>query len=34
MPESLNDLLPTTPDLRQERLAGLKRLFPDLFTNE
>lgn len=31
---SLNDLLPTTPDLRQERLAELKRLFPDLFTNE
>jgi adenine-specific DNA-methyltransferase len=34
MPQSLNDLLPTTPDLRQERLAELKRLFPDLFTNE
>jgi adenine-specific DNA-methyltransferase len=32
--ESLNDLLPTTPDLRQERLDELKRLFPDLFTNE
>ena len=32
--ESLNDLLPTTPDLRAERLAELKRLFPDLFTNE
>jgi adenine-specific DNA-methyltransferase len=35
MPEqSLTDLLPTTPDLRAERLAELKRLFPDLFTNE
>jgi adenine-specific DNA-methyltransferase len=35
MPEpSLTDLLPTTPDLREERLAELKRLFPDLFTNE
>lgn len=33
-PESLNDLLPTTPDVRAERLAELKRLFPDLFTNE
>ncbi len=32
--ESLNDLLPTTPDGHQERLAELKRLFPDLFTNE
>jgi adenine-specific DNA-methyltransferase len=31
---SLNDLLPTTPDGREERLAVLKRLFPDLFTNE
>lgn len=31
---SLNDLLPTTPDLRQERLDELRRLFPDLFTNE
>ncbi len=33
-PSTLNDLLPTTPDLREERLAELKRLFPDLFTNE
>jgi adenine-specific DNA-methyltransferase len=33
-PETLNDLLPTTPDGREERLAELKRLFPDLFTNE
>jgi adenine-specific DNA-methyltransferase len=32
--ETLNDLLPTTPDLRAERLAELNRLFPDLFTNE
>lgn len=31
---SLNNLLPTTPDLRQERLDELRRLFPDLFTNE
>ncbi|TVP80952.1 MAG: site-specific DNA-methyltransferase [Puniceicoccaceae bacterium] len=30
----LNDLLPTTPDGREERLDVLKRLFPDLFTNE
>ena len=33
-PETLADLLPTTPDVRAERLAELKRLFPDLFTNE
>lgn len=33
-PETLNDLLPVTPDGRAERLAELKRLFPDLFTNE
>ena len=33
-PTRLNDLLPTTPDGREERLAELKRLFPDLFTNE
>lgn len=33
-PETLNDLLPTTPDVRAERLAELKRLFHDLFTNE
>lgn len=33
-PETLNDLLPLTPDGRAERLAELKRLFPDLFTNE
>jgi adenine-specific DNA-methyltransferase len=33
-PESLADLLPLTPDLHAERLAELKRLFPDLFTNE
>ncbi len=32
--ETLNDLLPVTPDGRAERLAELKRLFPDLFTNE
>ena len=33
-PETLNDLLPLTPHGRAERLAELKRLFPDLFTNE
>lgn len=33
-PARLNDLLPTTLDGREERLAELKRLFPDLFTNE
>jgi adenine-specific DNA-methyltransferase len=33
-PLHLNDLLPTTPDGREERLDVLKRLFPDLFTNE
>jgi adenine-specific DNA-methyltransferase len=31
---TLNDLLPTTPDGQAERLAVLKQLFPDLFTNE
>jgi adenine-specific DNA-methyltransferase len=30
----MNDLLPLTPDVRAGRLAELKRLFPDLFTNE
>jgi adenine-specific DNA-methyltransferase len=30
----LNDLLVTSPDLNEERLETLKRLFPDLFTNE
>lgn len=30
----MTDLLPLTPDVRAERLAELKRLFPDLFTNE
>jgi adenine-specific DNA-methyltransferase len=33
-PDSMNDLLPLTPDVRAGRLAELKRLFPDLFTNE
>ncbi|MFN9662960.1 MAG: hypothetical protein ACK57I_05445, partial [Akkermansiaceae bacterium] len=32
--ETLSDILPLTPDVRAERLAELKRLFPDLFTNE
>lgn len=31
---ALSDLLPLTPDVRAERLATLKQLFPDLFTNE
>lgn len=30
----LNDLLVTSPDLNSERLETLKRLFPDLFTDE
>ncbi len=34
MTEKLNDLLPTTPDVQQERLNELKRLFPDLFDGE
>ncbi len=33
-PETFNELLPLTPDGRDERLTELKRLFPDLFTNE
>ena len=32
--EKLNDLLPLSPDHNAGRLAELKRLFPDLFTNE
>ena len=32
--ETLDDLLPLSPDHNRERLAALKRLFPDLFTNE
>ena len=32
--ETLNDYLPTTPDLNAERLADLRRLWPDLFTDE
>lgn len=28
---TVNDLMPTTPDLNAERLAKLKELFPDLF---
>ena len=32
--ETLADLLPLSPDLRRERLAELRRLFPDLFTDE
>lgn len=33
-PVSINSLLPLTPDIRAEQLAELKRLFPDLLTNE
>lgn len=32
--ETLNDYLPTTPDLNAERLDALRKLWPDLFTNE
>ncbi len=32
--QKINDLLPLSPDHNAERLAELKRLFPDLFTNE
>jgi adenine-specific DNA-methyltransferase len=33
-PTRVADLMPTTPDGQADRLAELKRLFPDLFTNE
>ena len=32
--ESLNDHLPLSPDHNAERLAALKKLFPDLFSND
>jgi len=32
--ETVKDLMPETPDLNVERLARLKELFPDLFTDE
>lgn len=32
--ETVKDLMPNTPDLNAERLAKLKELFPDLFTDE
>ena len=32
--ETINDFMPLSPDLNAERLAALKKLFPDLFTNE
>lgn len=32
--ETIKDLMPETPDLNAERLAKLKELFPDLFTDE
>lgn len=34
MTDKLNDLLPTTPDMQQERLEELKKLFPDMFDGE
>jgi adenine-specific DNA-methyltransferase len=34
MSESLNDHLPLSPDHNAERLAALKQLFPDLFSND
>jgi adenine-specific DNA-methyltransferase len=34
MSESLNDYLPLSPDHNAERLAALKKLFPDLFSND
>src|SRR5690348_6676913 len=33
-PETLGDIMPQSPDLRGERLAVLRRLFPDLFDGE
>lgn len=32
--ESINDMMPLSNDWNQERLNTLKKLFPDLFTNE
>jgi adenine-specific DNA-methyltransferase len=32
--ETIKDLMPETPDLKAERVAKLKELFPDLFTDE
>src|SRR5205085_4861269 len=32
--ETIKNLMPETPDLNAERLANLKELFPDLFTDE
>jgi adenine-specific DNA-methyltransferase len=32
--ENINDLMPLSKDWNKERLAQLKNLFPDLFTNE
>jgi adenine-specific DNA-methyltransferase len=32
--ENINDYMPLSPDWNQERLETLKKLFPDLFTNE
>ena len=32
--ENINDYMPLSNDLNKERLETLKKLFPDLFTNE
>ena len=32
--ENINDYMPLSSDLNKERLETLKKLFPDLFTNE
>ena len=32
--ENINDLMPLSNDWNKERLTQLKKLFPDLFTNE
>ena len=32
--ENINDIMPLSNDWNKERLATLKNLFPDLFTNE
>jgi len=32
--ENINDYMPLSPDWNKERLETLKKLFPDLFTNE
>ena len=34
MPDKIQDRMPTTPDVNQERLEQLRALMPDLFTND